>query len=104
MMEEGRLEDIVDRNMDCAYDFQGLEKIVQIALLCTHMNPYHRPAMSEVVQMLEGNAVLADRWEEWQVAELTRREQYEMRQHGRSFSFSEESLNIQEAIELSGAR
>jgi hypothetical protein len=54
--------------------------------------------------MLEGNIVSKDRWEEWQRAELTRREQYENKQHRKLFSFSEESLNIHEAIQLSGGR
>uniref|UniRef100_A0ACD5X322 Uncharacterized protein n=2 Tax=Avena sativa TaxID=4498 RepID=A0ACD5X322_AVESA len=104
VMHEGRLEEIVDRNIDCEYDFQELVKIIQVALLCTHINPSKRPAMSEVVDMLEGNIVSEDRWDEWQQAELTRRQQYENRQHHRLFSFSEESLNIHEAIELSGGR
>ncbi|XP_071675098.1 LRR receptor kinase SERK2 isoform X2 [Lolium perenne] len=104
MMQEGRLEEIIDHNIDCAYDSQELVKIIQVALLCTHINPGQRPAMSEVVHMLEGNIVSKDRWEEWQRAELTRREQYENKQHHKLFSFSEESLNIHEAIELSGGR
>ncbi|KAM0888904.1 hypothetical protein ACQ4PT_028053 [Festuca glaucescens] len=104
MMQEGRLEEIIDRNIDCAYDSQELVKIIQVALLCTHINPGQRPAMSEVVHMLEGNIVPEDRWEEWQLAELTRRQQYENKQHCKLFSFSEESLNIHEAIELSGGR
>ena len=104
LMHEGRLEEIVDRNIDCVYDFQELVKIIQVALLCTHISPGQRPAMSEVVQMLEGNIAPEDRWEEWQLAELTRRQQYENKQHHKLFSFSEESLHIQEAIELSGGR
>ncbi|KAL6653933.1 hypothetical protein ACP70R_007398 [Stipagrostis hirtigluma subsp. patula] len=103
-MEEGRLHDIVDRNLDGVYDLDELEKITQIALLCTHMEPDQRPAMSEVVQMLEGDFVPAELWEEWQLAELNRRQQHEMRQQRKLFSFSEESLNIQEAIELSAGR
>jgi len=104
MMEEGQLEAIVDRNLGAIYNLEELEKIIQIALLCTNMVPDHRPAMSEVVQMLEGELVPAERWEEWQLAELNRRQQYEMRQQCKPFSFSEESLNIQEAIELSTGR
>ncbi|XP_006663040.1 LRR receptor kinase SERK2-like [Oryza brachyantha] len=104
LVQGGRLTDIVDRNLDNAYNFEELEKIIQIALLCTHVEPDRRPAMSEVVQMLEGNVVPAEQWEEWQVAELARRQQYEMRQQQQLFSFSEESLNIQEAIQLSGGR
>uniref|UniRef100_A0A0E0BL25 non-specific serine/threonine protein kinase n=1 Tax=Oryza glumipatula TaxID=40148 RepID=A0A0E0BL25_9ORYZ len=101
LVQGGRLTDIVDHNLDNAYDLQELEKMIQIALLCTHVEPHLRPAMSEVVQMLEGNVVPAEQWEEWQVAELARRHQHEMNQQRRLFSFSEESLNIQEAIQLS---
>ncbi|CAM0873951.1 unnamed protein product [Alopecurus aequalis] len=104
LMHEGRLEEIVDRNINCAYDFQELVQIIKVALLCTHINPDQRPAMSEVVQMFEGNIVPEDQWEEWQLAELTRRQQYENKQHHKLFSFSEESLHIHEAIELSGGR
>uniref|UniRef100_A0A0E0DXJ9 non-specific serine/threonine protein kinase n=1 Tax=Oryza meridionalis TaxID=40149 RepID=A0A0E0DXJ9_9ORYZ len=104
LVQGGRLTDIVDHNLDNAYDLQDLEKMIQIALLCTHMEPHLRPAMSEVVQMLEGNVVPAEQWEEWQVAELARRHQHEMNQQRRLFSFSEESLNIQEAIQLSSGR
>ncbi|KAF8772325.1 hypothetical protein HU200_005917 [Digitaria exilis] len=104
LMERGQLQDIVDCNLGDLYNFEELEKITQIALLCTQMEPDHRPAMSEVVQMLEGELVPAERWEEWQLAELSRREQYEMRKQRQPFSFSEESLNIQEAIELSTGR
>jgi hypothetical protein len=103
-MEEGCLHDIVDRNLGGVYNLNELEKITQIALLCTHMEPDQRPAMSEVVQMLEGDFVPEERWEEWQLAELNRRQQHEMRQQRKLFSFSEESLNIQEAIELSTGR
>ncbi|CAL4979967.1 unnamed protein product [Urochloa decumbens] len=104
LMEEGQLQAIVDRNLGALYDLEELEKIIQIALLCTHMEPDHRPAMSEVVEMLEGELIPAERWEDWQMTEVSRRQQYEMRQQRKPFSFSEESLNIQEAIELSTGR
>ncbi|KAI4963901.1 hypothetical protein ZWY2020_008696 [Hordeum vulgare] len=104
LMQEGRLEEIVDRNIDCGYDFQELVKIIQVALLCTNIDPCQRPAMSEVVNMLEGKFVPEDQWEEWQQAELTRRQLYENKQHHKLFTFSEESLNIYEAVELSGGR
>ncbi|TVU00519.1 hypothetical protein EJB05_54045 [Eragrostis curvula] len=103
-MEEGRVHDIVDRNLGGVYNLEELEKIIQIALLCTQLEPDRRPTMSEVVQMLEGEFVPEERWEEWQLAELNRRQQHEMRQQRKLFSFSEESLNIQEAIELSAGR
>ncbi|KAJ1276314.1 hypothetical protein BS78_05G205000 [Paspalum vaginatum] len=104
LMEKGRLQELVDRNLGGVYNFEELENITQIALLCTHTVPDQRPTMSEVVQMLEGESVPAERWEEWQLAELNRRQQHEMRQQRKLFSFTEDSLNIQEAIELSTGR
>ena len=103
LQREGQLDSIVDGNLNQNYDSEELEMIMQIALLCTQASPEDRPSMSEVVRMLEGEG-LAERWEEWQLAELNRRQQHEMRQQRKLFSFSEESLNIQEAIELSTGR
>jgi hypothetical protein len=51
--------------------------------------------------MLEGEG-LAERWEEWQHVEVTRREEYSRLQ--RRFDFGEDSLYNQDAIELSGGR
>ncbi|KAJ1256142.1 hypothetical protein BS78_K079100 [Paspalum vaginatum] len=104
LMEKGRLQELVDRNLGGVYNLEELENITRIALLCTHTVPDQRPTMSEVVQMLEEEFVPAERWEEWQLVELNRRQQNEMRQQRKLFSFSEESLNIQEAIELSTGR
>ncbi|WVZ50582.1 hypothetical protein U9M48_001823 [Paspalum notatum var. saurae] len=106
LMEKGRLQELVDRNLGGVCNPEELENITKIALLCTHTVPDQRPTMSEVVQMLEGEFVPAERWEEWHLAELNRRQQHEneMRQQRKLFSFTEESLNIQEAIELSNGR
>jgi len=62
----------VDNNLNQNYDSEDLEMIIQIALLCTQASPEDRPSMSEVVRMLEGEG-LAERWEEWQHVEVTRR-------------------------------
>ncbi|KAH9718724.1 putative LRR receptor-like serine/threonine-protein kinase [Citrus sinensis] len=98
---EKRLDAIVDRNLNKNYNIQEVETMIQVALLCTQASPEDRPAMSEVVRMLEGEG-LAERWEEWQHVEVTRRQEYERLQ--RRFDWGEDSVYNQEAIELSGGR
>ncbi|XP_011031035.1 PREDICTED: probable LRR receptor-like serine/threonine-protein kinase At5g10290 isoform X5 [Populus euphratica] len=98
---EKRLDAIVDRNLNKNYNIQEVEMMIKVALLCTQASPEDRPAMSEVVRMLEGEG-LAERWEEWQHVEVTRREEYSRLQ--RRFDLGEDSLYNQDAIELSGGR
>ncbi|MQL90775.1 hypothetical protein Taro_023370 [Colocasia esculenta] len=98
---EKRLDAIVDTNMRRNYDNLEVEMMIQVALLCTQSSPEDRPTMSEVVRMLEGEG-LAERWEEWQQVEVTRRQEYERLQ--RRFDWGEDSLYNQDAIELSGGR
>ncbi|KAF8721705.1 hypothetical protein HU200_022878 [Digitaria exilis] len=101
LQREGQLDSIVDGNLNQNYDNEELEMIIQIALLCTQASPEDRPSMSEVVRMLEGEG-LAERWEEWQQVEVTRRQEYERMQ--RRFDWGEDSVYNQEAIELSAGR
>lgn len=63
-MEERKLETLVDSDLQSNYATDGVEKLIQIALLCTQATPLDRPKMSEVVKMLEGDSLTA-RWEEW---------------------------------------
>jgi len=83
------------------YIIGEVEMIVQIALLCTQASPEDRPAMSEVVRMLEGEG-LAERWEEWQHVQVATRQDYERLQ--RRMNWGEDSIINQDAIELSGGR
>lgn len=101
LQREGRLDGIVDCNLDQNYNIHEVEMMIQVALLCTQSSPEDRPAMSEVVRMLEGEG-LAERWEEWQHVEVTRRQEYE-RLH-RRFDWGEDSIYNQDAVELSGGR
>ncbi|KAG6504430.1 hypothetical protein ZIOFF_036763 [Zingiber officinale] len=101
LQREKRLSDIVDRNLNNEYEGHEVEMMIQVALLCTQASPEDRPTMSEVVRMLEGEG-LAERWEEWQQVEVTRRQEYERMQ--RRFDWGEDSLYNQDAIELSGGR
>ncbi|KAG2273831.1 hypothetical protein Bca52824_056386 [Brassica carinata] len=62
---EKKLEVLVDKELlkdKKSYDEIELEEMVRVALLCTQYLPGHRPKMSEVVRMLEGDG-LAERWE-----------------------------------------
>lgn len=101
LQREGQLDSIVDGNLNQNYDNEELEMIIQIALLCTQASPEDRPSMSEVVRMLEGEG-LAERWEEWQQVEVTRRQEFERMQ--RRFDWGEDTIYNQEAIELSAGR
>ncbi|VAH64256.1 unnamed protein product [Triticum turgidum subsp. durum] len=101
LQREGNLDAIVDRNLNNSFDRQEVEMMMQIALLCTQGSPEDRPSMSEVVRMLEGEG-LAERWEEWQQVEVTRREDYERMQQ--RFDWGEDSIYNQDAIELSAGR
>lgn len=101
LQREKRLHAIVDRNLNKNYNILEVEMMIQVALLCTQASPEERPAMSVVVRMLEGEG-LAERWEEWQHVEVTRRQEYERLQ--RRFDWGEDSIYNQDAIELSGGR
>ncbi|KAL2246615.1 probable LRR receptor-like serine/threonine-protein kinase At5g10290 [Sesamum indicum] len=101
LQREKRLDAIVDQNLCRNYDIHDVEMIIQVALLCTQSSPDDRPAMSEVVRMLEGEG-LAERWELWQHLEITRRLEHERLQ--RRFDWGEDSIHNQAAIELSGGR
>ncbi|XP_039069783.1 probable LRR receptor-like serine/threonine-protein kinase At5g10290 isoform X1 [Hibiscus syriacus] len=98
---EKKLDEIVDRNLKQDYSIEEVEAMIQVALLCTQASPEDRPPMSEVVRMLEGEG-LAQRWEEWQHVEVTRRREYERLQ--RRLDWGDDSVHIQVAIELSGGR
>lgn len=91
----------MDKKLGEDYVKEEVEMMIQVALLCTQADPEERPAMSDVVRMLEGEG-LAERWEEWQNLEVTRQEEFQRLQ--RRFDWGEDSINNQDAIELSGGR
>lgn len=92
---EKRLDAIFDPNLGKNCDMEEVEMVIRVALLCTQSSPEDRPAMPQVVRMLEGEG-LADRWEEWQHMEVTRRQEYESLQS--RFDWKEDSFSNQEAI------
>lgn len=93
---------MVDKDLKGNFDAHELQEMVQVALLCTQFNPLHRPKMSEVLKMLEGDG-LAERWEEASDKTETRFRSFENPPQ-RYSDFIEESSLILEAIELSGPR
>ncbi|AES96149.1 putative protein kinase RLK-Pelle-LRR-II family [Medicago truncatula] len=99
---EGKLSQMVDKDLKGNFDIVELGEMVQVALLCTQFNPSHRPKMSEVLKMLEGDG-LAEKWEASQRIE-TPRFRFCENPPQRYSDFIEESSLIVEAMELSGPR
>ncbi|KAJ4813669.1 BRI1-associated receptor kinase [Rhynchospora pubera] len=60
--QEKRLDLLIDPDIGPSYDIIEVSEMVQVALLCTQYLPSHRPKMSDVVRMLEGDG-LVDKWE-----------------------------------------
>ncbi|KAL8116005.1 hypothetical protein AgCh_022483 [Apium graveolens] len=54
MMEEGKLTDILDVNLQLAKTDPRVVIAIKVALWCIQDDMYHRPSMTKVVQMLEG--------------------------------------------------
>ncbi|KAF7808968.1 protein NSP-INTERACTING KINASE 2 [Senna tora] len=100
---EKKLELLVDKDLKNNYDKIELEEIVQVALLCTQYLPTHRPKMSEVVRMLEGDG-LAEKWEASQRAESTRSKGNELSASERYSDLTDDSSLLAQAMELSGPR
>lgn len=61
MQEEKKVELLVDKELGMNYDRIEVGEMLQVALLCTQYLPLHRPKMSDVVRMLEGDG-LAEKW------------------------------------------
>ncbi|KAJ7953586.1 protein NSP-INTERACTING KINASE 3 [Quillaja saponaria] len=100
--QDGKLNQLVDKDLKGNFDRVELEEMVQVALLCTQFNPSHRPKMSEALKMLEGDG-LAERWEASQKVETPRFRSGENPPQ-RYSDFIEESSLVVEAMELSGPR
>ncbi|CAK7338120.1 unnamed protein product, partial [Dovyalis caffra] len=61
IQQEKKVEELVDKELGSSYDRIEVGEMLQVALLCTQYLPAHRPKMSEVVRMLEGDG-LAEKW------------------------------------------
>ncbi|XP_038874489.1 protein NSP-INTERACTING KINASE 2-like isoform X2 [Benincasa hispida] len=101
--QEKKLEMLVDKDLKSNYDLIELEEIVRVALLCIQYLPSHRPKMSEVVRMLEGDG-LAEKWEASQRAEASRSRANEFSSSERYSDLTDDISLFAQAIELSGPR
>ncbi|KDP38737.1 hypothetical protein JCGZ_04090 [Jatropha curcas] len=61
IQQEKKVEELVDRELKSNYDQIEVGEMLQVAILCTQYLPAHRPKMSELVRMLEGDG-LAEKW------------------------------------------
>ncbi|KAK3036933.1 hypothetical protein RJ639_030898, partial [Escallonia herrerae] len=52
--KEGRLADLVDKDLSSYYDFTEAMRILNLAMMCTSQTPTLRPTMSEVVSVIQG--------------------------------------------------
>ncbi|GER48750.1 leucine-rich repeat receptor-like kinase [Striga asiatica] len=100
--QEGKLNLMVDKDLRCDYDRIELEEMVQVALLCTQFNPSHRPKMSQVLRMLEGDG-LCEKWEQMQNVDPQRCRSTEDPSQ-RYVDYIEDSSLVVEDMELSGPR
>lgn len=101
--QEKKLDTLVDKDLKNNYDRIELEEMVQVALICTQFLPSHRPKMSEVVRMLEGDG-LADKWEASQRADATRCRANDFSSSERYSDLTDDSSLLVQAMELSGPR
>ncbi|XP_071710238.1 protein NSP-INTERACTING KINASE 1-like [Rutidosis leptorrhynchoides] len=102
--QEKKLDVLVDKHLKNSYDIMELEELVKVALLCTQYLPGHRPKMSEVVRMLEGDGS-AERWEASQGIESAGKFRTpELSSSERYSDLTDDSSLLGQAIELSGPR
>ncbi|OIV90181.1 hypothetical protein TanjilG_01377 [Lupinus angustifolius] len=103
--KDKKLELLVDKDLKSNYDLIELEEIVKVALLCTQYLPNHRPKMSEVVRMLEGDG-LAEKWEIYpQSSDTTNKPKpNELSSSDRYSDLTDDSSLLVQAMELSGPR
>lgn len=102
--QEKKIDILVDKDLKSNYDRIELEEIVKVAMLCTQFLPGHRPKMSEVVRMLEGDG-LAERWEASQGVESSSKfRTLELSSSERYSDLTDDYSLLGQAIELSGPR
>lgn len=69
LFEDKTFEIIVDQGLEGNF-VEEVEKLFQIALICTQIDPKRRPTMSEIVRMLEYGDSLDEGWEKLKINEF----------------------------------
>ncbi|KAI4333477.1 hypothetical protein L6164_018284 [Bauhinia variegata] len=60
LKEKGSLMELVDPRLGADFNKEEVMVMINVALVCTHGSPTHRPTMSSVVSMLEGRTVVQE--------------------------------------------
>ncbi|KAI9385478.1 hypothetical protein POPTR_011G072966v4 [Populus trichocarpa] len=60
LQKKGNLMEIVDPKLQSEFNKEEAERMIKAALLCTNASPSLRPAMSEVLNMLEGQTSIPE--------------------------------------------
>ncbi|CAK9156253.1 unnamed protein product, partial [Ilex paraguariensis] len=60
LQQSGDLMELVDQKLGSEFNTVEAERLIKVALLCTNASSSLRPAMSEVVSMLEGMTAIPD--------------------------------------------
>lgn len=60
MQQSQKFEELLDKRLISQVNKEEVDRLVKVALLCTNASPSLRPAMSEVVSMLEGQMTIPD--------------------------------------------
>nr|AMM43083.1 LRR-RLK [Vernicia montana] len=60
LQQSGNLMELVDEKLGSDFKKKEAERMIKASLLCTNGSPSLRPSMSEVVNMLEGTAIIPD--------------------------------------------
>lgn len=96
---------LVDKDLKNNYDRIELEveKIVEVALLCTQYLPSHRLKMFEVFHMLEGDG-LAEKWDATQTAEEIRCRANDFSSPQQFSNLNDNSVLLVQEMELSEPR
>ncbi|XP_061360636.1 probable leucine-rich repeat receptor-like serine/threonine-protein kinase At3g14840 [Gastrolobium bilobum] len=105
LKENGNLMNLVDERLCEDLKKEEVMVMINVALLCTHASPMHRPTMSSVVSMLEGKTVvqevMPDTSQVFHSKEIEVIQQYyKKREKNKTPHTQEESISIDETAEF----